>query len=162
MQLYLRSSSPISLPSNSLPRPILLYPLFPHWALFSPMSGTTQRDPTCVKALEAFLSPRAPTSFTEARYTRVPTEDLQPLATWAQQLASPPDVIHINVVDATLLGKGWMYRVNDKLRSVHPSLRAIGFRFPVEDMYDLCQQATGKLDTSPRQFDLEIVDTSDM
>ena len=117
------------------------------------MSGTTQRDPTCVKALEAFLTrPRAPASFTEAGYTGVPTEDLQPLAMWARQLPSPPDVVHINVVDVTLLGKGWMHRVNNKLRPVHPSLRAIGFRFPVDAVHDLCKQATGNLDTSPGQF----------
>ena len=50
------------------------------------MSGTTRRDPTCVEALEAFLRlPGAPTCFTKVR-----TEDLQPLGTWAQQLPSPP------------------------------------------------------------------------
>ena len=53
-----------------------------------------------------------------------------------------------------------MYRVNNKLRSVHASLRAIQFRFQVDVVPDLCQQATRKLDTSPRQFGLEIVDTS--
>ena len=81
-------------------------------------SGTRQRDPTCVKALEAFLRrPRAPTSFTEPGYTSLPTaaEDLLPLAMWTRQLPLiqfkfPPNVVHINVVDATLLGKGWMYR----------------------------------------------------
>ena len=50
----------------------------------------------------------------------------------------PPDVVHINFVDATLLGKGWMYHVNNKLHSVHPSLRAIRFRFPLDDVHDLC------------------------
>ena len=74
----------------------------------------------------------------------------------------PLDVVHINVVDVTLLGKGWMYRVNNKLRSVHPSLQAIRFRFPVDAVHDLCQQATARLDTSTRQFGLEIVDTSDL
>ena len=71
--------------------------------------------------------PGAPTSFTGVGYTGVPTEDLQALAKWAHQLPSPPDVVHINVVDATLLAKGWTYRVNNKLRSQHPSLSAIRF-----------------------------------
>ena len=74
---------------------------------------------------------------------------------------SHPDVVHIKVVDATLLGKGWMHRVNNKLRLVHPSLRAIRFRLPGDAAHDLCQHATGKLDTSPGQFGLEIVDTCD-
>ena len=92
-----------------------------------------------MKALEAFLGlPRTPTSFTKAGYIRVATEDLQPLATGAQQLPSPPDVAHINVLDATLLGNGWMYQVTDKLPSVHPNLQAIRFRCPVDAVHDLC------------------------
>ena len=127
------------------------------------MSVTTQRDPACVKALGAFVRcPRAPTTFTEAGYIAVPAEDVQPLAMWAQQLPPPPDVVHINVDHATPLGKGWMYRVNNKLRSVHPCLRAIRFCFPVDAVHDFCQLATGKLDTSRRLFGLEIVDTSDL
>ena len=68
----------------------------------------------------------------------------------------PLDVVHINVVDATIPGKGCMCRVYNKLRSVHPRLRAIRHRFPVDAVHDLCQQAIRKLDTSPRQFGLEI------
>ena len=55
-----------------------------------------------------------------------------------------------------------MYRVNNKLCSVHPSLRAIRLCFPVDAVDNLCQKGTRKLDTSPRQFGLEIVDTSDL
>ena len=55
-----------------------------------------------------------------------------------------------------------MYRVNNKLRSLHPNLQAIRFRFPVDAVHDVCRQATGKLDTSARQFGLEIADTSDI
>ena len=43
--------------------------------------------------------PRAPYRFSEAGYTRVPTEDLQPLATLAKPLPSPLDMVHSNVVD---------------------------------------------------------------
>ena len=84
------------------------------------------------------------------------------MATWAWGLPSPLDVVHIKVVDATFLGKGWMHGVNKKLRLEHPSLQAIGFCFPVDAVHALCYQATGKLDTSPRQFGLLIFDTSDL
>ena len=74
----------------------------------------------------------------------------------------PPHGVHINVVDVALLGKGWMQRVNNTLRLVHPSPWTICFGFPVDDVQDLCQQATEKLDISPSKFGLEIVDTGDL
>ena len=78
-------------------------PLF-EWNLCDP-NICSQRDHTRVKALEAFLRHLcAPYWFREAGYTGVPTEHLQPWATSAKQLPSPLDVVHINVVDATLLG----------------------------------------------------------
>ena len=52
--------------------------------------------------------------------------------------------------------------MGDELRSAHPRLRAIGFRFPVDAVLNSCQQATGKLDTFPRQCGFEIVDTSNL
>ena len=74
----------------------------------------------------------------------MPSTDLEPLKLWAQQLPAPsPEVVHITVSDATLLGKSWMHRGNQMLRQVHPAFRAVRFGFPVAAVQDLLQQSSG-------------------
>ena len=93
----------------------------------------------------------------------MPSTDLEPLKLWAQQLPAPsPEVVHIPVSDVTLLGKSWMHRRNQRLRQVHPALRAVRFRFPVAAVQDLVQQTSGKLIGTPHELGTRVHDTKDL
>ena len=118
-------------------------------------------EPAASKALASFLSrPRVPTAFTEAMYPGVPSTNLEPMKLWAQQLPAPyPEVVHITVSDVTFLGKSWMHRRNQMLRTVHPAIRALHFRFLVALVQNLCQQSSGKLIGTPHEFGTRAHDT---
>ena len=93
----------------------------------------------------------------------MPSQDLEPLKLWAQQLPAPsPEVVHTKMSDVTLLGKSWMYRCNKMMQSVHLTIHAVRFRFPVDALQDLCQLSTGKLTGTPLEFGTRVVDTTDL
>ena len=120
-------------------------------------SVTTGLEPKASKVPSSFLGrTRVAAAFTEVVYPGVPSQDLEPLKLWAQQLPAPsPEVVHIKMSDLTLLGKSWMYLCNKMLRSVHPTIRAVRFRFLVDTVHDLCQLSTGKLTGTPLATDLQ-------
>ena len=76
--------------------------------------------------------------------------------------APSPEVVHITVSDVTLLGKSRMHRRNQMLRLVHPTIRAVHFRFPVAAVQDLCQQSSGQLIGTPHEFGTTVIHTKDL
>ena len=49
---------------------------------------------------------------------------------WAEQLLTPsPETVHIKLCDVTLLGENWMHQCNQILQVVHPTIRAVRFRY---------------------------------
>ena len=116
------------------------------------------------KALTSSLGrPRVPTAFTKAAYPGVPSTDVEPLKLWAQQLPAPsPEVVHIPVSDVTLLRKSWMHRRNQRLRLVHPAIRAVRFGFRVVVVQDLCEHSSGKRIGTRHGFRTRVIDTKDL
>ena len=55
-----------------------------------------------------------------------------------------------------------MYRCNKMLQLVHPTIRAVRFRFLVGAVQDLCWLSTGKLNGTPLEFGTLVVDTRDL
>ena len=73
----------------------------------------------------------------------------------------PPDVIHIRVLDKTLMGKNRMHKGNRLLHEVHRNLWAIRFRFREDVVDDLLHEASEKMDRGVPIFAMYLIDTSD-
>ena len=125
-------------------------------------SVTTSLEPTASKALSSFLRrPRGLATFTEVAYAGVPSQDLEPLKLWVQQLPAPsPEVVHTKMSDVTLREKSWMYRCNKMLRQVHPTIRVVWFRYLVDAVQDLCQPSTRKMSGTHLGYGTRVVDTA--
>ena len=164
----IRGSIRAHLHGPSLPplfRPLSAHPsisLRSHRSIFSyhSISGvTTGLEPKGSKVLSYVVSrPEVPAAFTKAVYPGVPSQDLEPLKLWAQQLpVLSLEEVHIKMSDVTLVRKSWMYHCDKMLRCVHPTMRAVPFLFPADIVQQLCQLSTRKLSATPLEFDTWVV-----